>query len=353
MATSGVISGTEITVATLLDHAFRRAGLSPAMQTFDAVLAAKDNLYFYLSALSNDGVNLWTIEKVVKGIYSGQGIYNVGSGTVDVKNVLRRTLSNFPSGATAASSAGGTVANVFDRNLTTYCAQSSMNGNISASSSSDFTVETIGFMPNGNKTYNLYWEVSSDNVNWTTVYNEGKKDYSDKTWYCWDIEFPKPAKYFRVRESSGGIINFIELIFGTVISEIPVPRINIDQYTNLTNKTFGSNISQQYWLDRHLDDPKMNVWPVPNYAFDQFVVWRTRYIQDVGTLTNTIEVPQRWIDAIVTGLAGRLLLELPNVDSARYEILKKEEAAALYRAQQEEQDNSPIQLAPNISCYTR
>ena len=102
MTSSGTIGQTTIDVATTLDHAFRRAGISPAEQTVDQITAARQNLYFYLSSLANLGTSLWTIEESLIGLVTAQKQYGVGVGVVDIKHAVRRTL-NMPSGGTAAS----------------------------------------------------------------------------------------------------------------------------------------------------------------------------------------------------------------------------------------------------------
>lgn len=353
MTTSGTVSQTTIEVAQIIEHAFRRAGLSPADATIDSLNAAKENLYFYLSSLSNDGVNLWTIEKVLSGLYDGRAQYPVGLGTVDVKNVLRRSL-NLPSGGTAASSAGGSADYAFDKQLTTACTQTSINGNISYQFDDTRMITTVGFMPNGNQTLAPIFEYSNDGATWSTLYTVARTAFDGGTWYYWDIARPVSAQYYRMRETSGGTLNITELVFATTLMEIPLGRISLDQYTNLTDKTMRSQQPLEFWLDRKVDNPELNVWPVPNYNFDMLVFWRTRQIQDVGDSSDTLEIPQRWIEAAVTELAVRMLLELPGeVKQERYDILKKEAKEATFRAQQEERDNSPIFIAPNISCYTR
>ena len=353
MVTSGTIGQTTIEVAQFIEHAFRRAGISPAETTIDSVNSAKENLYFYLSALSNDGVNLWTIEKFLSGMHAFQKSYQVGIGTVDLKNVLRRSLG-LPGGGTASSSAGGSADYAFDRSLLSACTQTSPNGNISYRFQSATTITTVGFMPNADQTLAPIFEWSNDGSSWTQLYSVPRTAFDGAKWYYWDIDRPVSAQYYRIRETSGGILNITELVFATTLQEIPLGRISFDQYTNLTNKTMRSQQPLQYWFDRKVENPEINVWPVPNYSFDVLVMWRTRQIQDVGELYNTIEIPQRWIEAGVNELAVRMLLEIPGeIKQERYDILKKEAAAATFRAQQEERDRSPIFIAPNISCYTR
>lgn len=353
MTTSGTVGQTTIEVAQLIEHAFRRAGISPAETTVDAINTAKENLYFYLSSLGNDGVNLWTVEKVLKGLNYARANYQIGVGTIDIKRVLRRSMT-LPSGGTATSSAGGSAGYAFDQDLTTACTQTSANGNISYEFDSVRTITTVGFMPNGDQTLAPIFEWSNDGSTWTELYSVAKTDFSNGEWYYWDISSPVSATQYRMRETSGGTLNITELVFATVVMEIPLGRISLDQYANLTDKTMLSPQPLEYWFDRKVENPEINVWPVPNYNFDMLVIWRNRQIQDVGTLTNTLELPQRWIEAAVTELSVRMLLEIPGeVKQDRYEILKREAKEATFRAQQEERDNSPIFIAPNISCYTR
>ena len=85
----------------------------------------------------------------------------------------------------------------------------------------------------------------------------------------------------------------------------------------------------------------------------QAVIWRSRQIMDVGALTNELEVPQRWYEAVLMNLAHRMSLELPAVPMDRTNYLEKMAAMFLQEAENEERDKSPIYFAPNISVYTR
>ena len=131
--------------------------------------------------------------------------------------------------------------------------------------------------------------------------------------------------------------------------------MNRDDYTNLPNKYFQSNRPLQYWFDRQIPNPIMHMWPVPNdgAVFSQLVLWVQRYIMDVGTMTQNLEIPQRWFEAIVAGLAAKLALEIIEVDPQLIPMLDAKAAQALAIAQAEERDNSPMMIAPNISPYTR
>jgi hypothetical protein len=131
-------------------------------------------------------------------------------------------------------------------------------------------------------------------------------------------------------------------------------RLNRDDYVNLPNKMFAGR-PLQFWCNRQLDNPIMYLWPVPSDQFitAQAVVWVKRYIMDVGTMTQEIEVPQRWYDAMVYVLAAKLAEETPTVDPQMIAILDQKAQRALLEAENEERDDSPIYLTPNIAVYTR
>jgi len=73
----------------------------------------------------------------------------------------------------------------------------------------------------------------------------------------------------------------------------------------------------------------------------------------VGALTDELEIPQRWYEAVQFMLAHRMSLELPQVAVDRIAYLEKQAEKYLFEAEQEERDKSPIYWAPNISVYTR
>ena len=149
-------------------------------------------------------------------------------------------------------------------------------------------------------------------------------------------------------------LNQTQVLLANTPNEIPMARLNRDDYVNLPNKAFEGR-PLQFWVDRLLNNPVLYLWPVPSAQFvtAQVVVWVKRYIMDVGTMTQEIEVPQRWYDAIVYLLASRLAEETPTVDPQMIAILDQKAQRSLLEAENEERDDSPIYLTPNIAVYTR
>lgn len=356
MSTSGTVSTTSIDVDTLLSHAIRRCGVSSSEVTAEHAQIAKEVLYFYLSNLVNHGVQLWTISRDIFGLVAYTNQITLPIGTEGVLNANKRTIVQM-TGA-YASSAGGTADNAFDKDADTACVQTSANGNISLTLGSAAVCTTVGFMAYGNLSLTPVFEYTTDGSTWQTLFtptpDAGAATISvtDGQWKWWDIPAMKSAIGYRMRETGGATLALRELFFGNTPQEVPMSRLNRDDYNNLPNKTLV-NTPLQFYFDRQRLQPILNLWPTPNSSFEQVVVFRHRQIQDVGSLTNEIEVPQRWQNAIMKNLAAQLIYELPGADLNRAQLLQVQADQATFEAEQEERDNSPIYLYPSIAVYTR
>lgn len=327
MAFSGTISQTTFNTRKVIDRAMGRCKITPQQITAEHIDIAKDVLYLQLSALANQGVPLWCIEKQIYPLYEGVPDISCPVGTVDLLNVNLRSLSE-QTGTNTDTSTTRTV------NFGT-----------------DIGITTVGILWSA-ASVNISIQRSADNTTWTVIQTETPAATAGQwTWY--DLDSTVTTQYFRIVGT--GTFPFTQIYLGNNPSEIPVSRLNRDDYTNLPNKSFQSSRPLQYWFDRQINQPVMHFWPVPNEAAatSQIIVWRHRHIMDVGTLQQEIEVPQRWFDAIIAGLAAKLAVEIAEVDAGLIPMLDQKAAAALYEAQAEERDNSPMMIAPNISAYTQ
>ena len=78
-----------------------------------------------------------------------------------------------------------------------------------------------------------------------------------------------------------------------------------------------------------------------------------KQMQDVGSLTDQIYVPDRWLPSVQASLSHKLALQLPGVDMGRVTYLEQQADKLFQRASDEDRDKSPIYFQPNISYYTR
>ena len=328
MAYSNTVSQTVFNTRRVIENAARRCKLPAQSLTPEHVDIANDQLFLLLSDLANRGIQLWCIEKQIYPLYDGTGDLTLDVGTVDVLNSNLRTLQQV----------------------------TGINYDASTYREVNFTSETFV------TTVGIKWSAaavpislqrSDDGIVWETVQTE-TPTASAGQWTWFDLESSVAKLYFRVLATQG-TLSFSRIYLANTPTEIPLARINRDDYTNLPNKTFQSNRPLQYWFDRQVQQPVMHMWPVPNDQAEvyQIVLWRQRYIMDVGTMTEEIEVPQRWYEAVVAMLAARLALEYIEVDPSMISLLDQKAKESLYFAQQEERDNSPMVILPNIAMYTR
>ena len=328
MAFSDTVSQTNFNTRRVIDSAIRRCKLTAQQITAEHIDIANDQLYLFLSDLANQGAPLWCIEKQIYPLYEGVGDITMTDGTVDILNSNFRTLQEV-TGTNTDTSTTRTV-----------------------DFSTDVFVSTVGVLWSA-AAVPVALERSDDNVTWVTIQTETTTATAGQ-WTWFDLDSSVATPYFRVRATTG-TLSFSQIYLANTPTEIPLARLNRDDYTNLPNKAFQNNRPLQFWFDRQVNNPIMHLWPVPNDAATvcQIVLWRQRYIMDVGTMTQDVEVPQRWLEAIVAGLAAKMALELVEVDVNLIPILDQKAASTLYIAQMEERDNSPMMIAPNISPYTR
>jgi hypothetical protein len=328
MAYSNTVSQTVFDTRKVMENAFRRCRVRPEMITAEYVSVANDQLYLLLSDLANMGAPLWCIEKQILPLYDGEGYITLDTKVVDILNSNLRQLQT-----------------VTGTNTTTATTRTIDFGGATF-------VTTVGVKWSA-AAVPIALERSVDGIVWTTIQTETPIAVAGEwTWY--DLESSVATEFFRVRATSGSL-NFLDIYTGNTPTEIPLARMNRDDYTNLPNKSFQSNRPLQFWYDRLIPNPVMRLWPVPNSGAitSQIVLWVQRYIMDVGTMTQQVEVPQRWYEAIVAMLASKLALEIAEVETSLIPLLDQKANVALYTAQAEERDNSPMMMAPNIAVYTR
>ena len=353
MAYSGTTGTTVITVQTLIDHGARRCGKLAEELTSEQVLSARESLFFLLSNLINIGIQYWAIDKKVYGFTADKYIYDLPLGGNDVLNALYRYLDR-PNGS-YTSSAGGTVANLYDGDVDTICTQTSANGNISVNfgTANPIYVGSIGILPAASGTLSIIYEYSINGTTWQTLVDLGSIVVVNNEWVWTDIEYGQNVSFYRIRAYSGTTLSLRELYFGNNSTEITMSRLNRDDYTNLPNKNFTANQPFQFWFNRTIPQSQIWLWPTPQNAFYQMTVWYSRQIMDVGDLYGELEVPQRWYMAVLCMLSHQMAQELPGVDLNKIQYLEGQAAKYLSMAEDEERDKSPIYFAPNISVYTR
>jgi hypothetical protein len=72
---------------------------------------------------------------------------------------------------------------------------------------------------------------------------------------------------------------------------------------------------------------------------------------DAGTGVNVEDIPFRFQNALIAGLASKLALKLPEVSLDRMNMLKLEYAEAWELASGEDREKAPDRFVPRMTFY--
>ena len=118
--------------------------------------------------------------------------------------------------------------------------------------------------------------------------------------------------------------------------------------TTATTHAVGTAVIQQ-------NLPCLNVWPTPNPPGDQYtlVYWYLRRIQDAGTGVTEQDIPFRWLNCLIAGLAYHLSVKLPDVPQERVMFLKADYEDQFGLASTEDRETAPLRFVPRNLFYYR
>jgi len=147
-------------------------------------------------------------------------------------------------------------------------------------------------------------------------------------------------------------------------TDITISRISVSTYATIPNK-LSQGRPIQVWIQRMsgakypppgpngtdpvtgIDAPKITVWPTPDGSQQYtFVYWRLRRIQDAGNGVNTQDIPFRFLNAMVAGLAYYLSIKLDGVDPNRSVMLKADYEQQFQLAADEDREKAPVRFVP-------
>jgi hypothetical protein len=352
MASSGTIGATTFETYKVIEEAYQRCKLMPQAITSDMVKRAEHHLFLCLSSLPARIYALWCQDTKLLAMPFGQMALSAPTGTIDIRKAFLRTLTRYT--GTATSSAGGTASYVNDADLDTVCVQTSANGSITLALGSSYTITTVGIASASATTLMLAISTSADGSTFTTRVSPGATAYSSNVIQWYELDPAIDCTHVKITETGGATLSIAEFVVGNTSSDVELARVSDDSYHGVTNRHTRGRPTQ-FWLDRQASTPKLRIWPTADatYQWYPLVVHRQRHIEDVGTLSQTLEIPQRAYDAIVSNLALRLARYSPQVNPALVPDIKQEADEAMMWFASDERDASDIQATVNISAYTR
>jgi hypothetical protein len=312
MSTTGIAT-FNLDVNDLIEEAFERCGHE--LRSGYNFKTARRSLNLLTIEWANRGINLWTIEEGQIPLYPNQIIYALPVDTIDLLDQVTRT---------------GSGTNQSDININRI---------------SESTYSTI---PNKNaqgRPIQFWINRQTGESNATTATIGGTTTLAaDATTI--------PVNNISQLGSTGFILVNAEVICYSAVDTVNGTLLYCARGQNGTTATthaVGAAITVQ-------NLPCVNIWPVPNQGsagdpFYTFVYWRMRRIQDTGTGVRTQDIPFRFLECMVAGLAYKLSMKLENVDPNRIIMLKAEYESQFQLAADEDRDKANDRYVPRVSFY--
>jgi hypothetical protein len=149
-------------------------------------------------------------------------------------------------------------------------------------------------------------------------------------------------------------------------TDLNITRISVSTYSTIPNK-LAQGRPIQVWVNRQSGQkvgsnaatplyPQINVWPAPSQGTSQnpyyiFYYWRLKQIYDAGNGTNVVDIPFRFLNCMVAGLAYMIAVKKPEVPPDRVAGLKMMYEEAWQLAADEDREKAPIRFVPREMFY--
>lgn len=186
------------------------------------------------------------------------------------------------------------------------------------------------------------------------------QEWMNKSANLWTFELMPPLQLVAnqpIYELDSDTSDILDESAVTRIIQPGVPPLNLDvichrqmrdEYISIPNKAQTGQRPIYYLLERNRDNPTITFWPVPDGNSNvQFVYYRKRYMQDVDSSSDTLDIPRRFIPAAIAGLAHALAQKSKyQVDQTTRQEIEQEYERTFAIATAEDIDRTSVFLRP-------
>ena len=288
----------------IVEEAFERAGSE--LRTGYDLRTARRSLNLLFADWSNRGINMWTMDQGTIALVQGQSTYALPADTVDLMEHVIRTQAN-------------STSNQADLTITRI------------------SVSTYATLPNKLQQARpiQVWVQRQDAQNSPTGFTVASTVSATDTVITLSSVVGLSASGFVLIDNE---TIFYQYISGNTLNTCARGQNN----TTATTHSVGASVTVQRL-------PAITVWPIPDGAQTYtFAYWRLRRSQDAGNGVNVMDVPFRFLPAMVAGLAYYLVIKLPvGPDTqARVMLLKQQYDEAWQLASEEDREKAAVRFVP-------
>jgi hypothetical protein len=300
MATSGNAT-FNLDLTEIVEEAYERTGSE--LRTGYDLKTARRSLNLLFADWANRGINMWTFEQGSITLVPGLPTYPIPLDTVDLLEHVIRTGE-------------GSVATQADLTITRI------------------SVSTYATIPNKlqqARPIQLWFQRLDGSTTAAITTLSATITSTDTTLTVTSAANLASAGYI--------LIGTETIYYGYVTGNTLYNCVRAQNGTTAAAHTAGDSVYTQ-------NLPSVTVWPTPDDSQTYTLVyWRMRRIDDAGGGVNTMDVPFRFLNCLVAGLAYYLALKVPNAIE-RLDILKTQYDEAWELASTEDRETAALRFVP-------
>ena len=175
-------------------------------------------------------------------------------------------------------------------------------------------------------------------------------DWANRGIQMWEVvkveqALTKGDETYSLNSSDIDILDaYIQKTVGNTVTDFSLSRIDRNEYVNIPVKATEARPTQ-FWLER-LITPVIHLYPAPENSTDKLIYYSWQRIQDATASLNDLDIPNRFMPCLVSGLAYYLCLKK---NTQKISIIQPLYEQNLENAIKYDEDRSSIHIVPNRS----
>jgi|TARA_R110002012_G_scaffold6886_1_gene32835 hypothetical protein len=135
---------------------------------------------------------------------------------------------------------------------------------------------------------------------------------------------------------------YIQKTVNGIVTDYQLTRIDRNEYISIPTKATKARPTQ-FWLERSIT-PVVHLYPTPENSTDKLIYYSWQRIQDATASLNDLDIPNRFMPCLVSGLAYYLCLKK---NTQKLSVIQPLYEKNLEDALRYDEDRSSVHLVPN------
>jgi hypothetical protein len=151
---------------------------------------------------------------------------------------------------------------------------------------------------------------------------------------------------------STNVVDVMNMVIRRDNTDVAMERLSLFEYNEIPTKA-QTGKPNQYTIDRTRDYPVIYIWPSPINSTDELRMWVSQKIEDVNAMPQNIDMPTRYLPAVIYGLAFNLAMKRPGTEEVVKDRLERLYNQYLLEAFEEDRERANFIITPIIPSPIR